>query len=129
MGFETVREKAADAQTMAVPFNVRNDLLSASAIVPTGKQQIVEPRDVRRLRLRLSGAEIDRTEMTGVGQSVDGDVVEIRDPQTFQPGPADPDLERYLQPESLIESTRLRSSPKPRRQSETSRAIVPEPNG
>lgn len=104
MGFETIREKAADARTMAVPFNVRNDLLSASAIMPTGKQQITEPRDVRRLRLRLRGAEIDRTELSGVGQSVDGDVVEIRDPQTFQPGPADPDLERYLRPESFIES-------------------------
>ena len=104
MGFETIREKAADARTMAVPFNVRNDLLSASAIMPTGKQQITEPRDVRRLRLRLRGAEIDRTELSGVGQSVDGDVVEIRDPQTIQPGPADPDLERYLRPESFIES-------------------------
>ena len=43
-------------------------------------------------------------DLSGVGQSVDGDIVEIRDPQGFQPGPADPDRARYLQPEPLIES-------------------------
>src|SRR4029079_260100 len=36
MGFQTVRETRAEAQLMAVPFNIRNDLLSASAIVPSG---------------------------------------------------------------------------------------------
>ena len=41
---------------MAVPYSVRSDLLSASAIEPTGKLRIDEPRDVRRLRLRLTGA-------------------------------------------------------------------------
>jgi len=104
MGFETVREKPADARAMAIPFNVRSDLLSASAIVPTGRTKIVEPRDVRRLRLRLSGADIDRTDIAGVGQSIAGDVVEIRDPQSLQPGPADPGVARYLRSESLIES-------------------------
>jgi transglutaminase-like putative cysteine protease len=104
MGFETVREKPADARAMAVPFNVRNDLLSASAIVPTGRSKIIEPRDVRRLRLRLRGAEIDRTDLAGVGQSVDGDIVEIRDSQSLQPGPAAEGVERYLRSESLIES-------------------------
>ena len=103
-GFETVREKPADARAMAVPFSVRNDLLSASAIVPTGKSRIGEPRDVRRLQLRLSGADVDRTDLAGVGQAVDGDVVEIRDPQSFQPGPADSGIERYLRSEALIES-------------------------
>jgi len=104
MGFETVREKPADARAMAIPFNVRSDLLSASAIVQTGRTKIVEPRDVRRLRLRLSGADIDRTDIAGVGQSIDGDVVEIRDPQSLQPGPVDPGVEPYLRSESLIES-------------------------
>lgn len=104
LGFETVREKPAEAQTMAVPFNVRTDLLSASAIVPTGKAQIDEPRDVRRVRLRLSGAEISTADLSGVGQSFDGNVLEVRDAQGFQPGPADPDSERFLQPEPLIES-------------------------
>jgi len=104
LGFETVREKQVDAQTMAVPFDVRTDLLNASAIVPTGRARIDEPRDVRRLRLRLSGAAINTADVPGVGQSLDGNILEIRDPRGFQPGPADPDLQRYLQPEPLIES-------------------------
>jgi len=104
MGFETVRETQADAQTMAVPFNVRTDLLTASAIVPTGKGPIVEPRDVRLMRLRLTGAAVDATDLSGVGQSLGENVLEVRDAQTFQAGPADPDIERYLQAEPLIES-------------------------
>ncbi len=105
MGFQTVRETQAEAQMMAVPFNVRNDLLTASAIVPTGRLRIDEPRDVRRLKLRLSGAEIDWDAMAGVGQTVDGDVLEIRDSQSLRPGSAESDRSRYLQPEPLIEST------------------------
>ena len=105
MGFQTVLETQADAQMMAVPFNVQNDLLRASAIVPTGRLQIDEPRDVRRLTMRLSGADIDRAAMTGVGQSVDGDVVEIRDPQSLQAVSDGPDVSQFLQPEPLIEST------------------------
>src|SRR4051794_38082414 len=105
MGFETVRETQMDAQTLAVPFNVSNDLLSASAIVPTGKRQIVEPRDVRRLTLRLSGAVVDHTDMNGAGQAIDGDVVEIGDARSLKAGPADPDVSKFLLPESLIEST------------------------
>lgn len=105
MGFETVRETQMDAQTLAVPFNVRNDLLSASAIVPTGKRQIVEPRDVRRLTLRLSGVVVDQTDMNGAGQAVDGDVVEIRDAQSLKAAQTDLDVSKFVQPESLIEST------------------------
>jgi transglutaminase-like putative cysteine protease len=104
MGFETIREKQAEAQTMAVPFNVRSDLLTASAIAPTGKGQIDEPRDVRRLRLRFSGAELAGPDLSGVGQSLEGNILEVRDPQGFQPGPADPETEAYLRPEPLIES-------------------------
>jgi transglutaminase-like putative cysteine protease len=105
MGFQTIRETQMDAQTLAVPFNVRNDLLTASAIVPTGKRLVVEPRDVRRLTLRLSGAVVDRTDMNGAGQAIEGDVVDIRDPQSLKAVESDPDVARFLQPEPLIEST------------------------
>jgi transglutaminase-like putative cysteine protease len=104
LGFETIRESPAEARTMAVPYGVRQDLLSGSAIVTTGKSKIDDPRDVRRLRLRLTGADVSRADLDGVGQTVDGDIVEIRDPQGFAPGPADPDIARYLRPEPLIES-------------------------
>jgi transglutaminase-like putative cysteine protease len=104
MGLETIRETAADAQIMAVPSGVRADLLSTSAIVPDGTHRIVEPRDVRRLRLRLTGAPVPGADLDGVGQRVDGDVVEIRDAQGFEPGVADPEVARYLRPEPLLES-------------------------
>ncbi len=104
LGLETIRETPADAQNMAVPSRVSADLLSTSAIVPDGKHRIVEPRDVRRLRLRLTGAPVPRGDLDGVGQTVAGDVVEIRDPQGFQLEAADPDVARHLRPEPLLES-------------------------
>jgi transglutaminase-like putative cysteine protease len=56
------------------------------------------------MRLRLTGAAVDTADLSGVGQSLDKNVLEVRDAQTFQADPADPDLERYLRPEPLIES-------------------------
>jgi len=103
-GLETIRQKPADAQAMAVSYTVRQDLLSASAVVPSGKQQIVEPRDVRRLRLRISGADLSNPDLHGVGQTLDGDVLELRDAQQFKAGPADAGADEYLRPEPLIES-------------------------
>jgi transglutaminase-like putative cysteine protease len=104
LGFETIREKPDEAQRMAVPFNIRADLLNGSAIVPTGKAIIDEPRDVRRLRLRLTGAALPAADMSGVGQSMIGELIEISDTQAMKPAAADRDTVRYLQPEPLIES-------------------------
>jgi transglutaminase-like putative cysteine protease len=89
---------------MAVPFQVRKDLIAASAVVPETKRRIDDPRDVRRLRLRLDGADLSSADLQGVGQSVEGDVVELRDTQNLRPGPGDPDARRYLAPEAFIES-------------------------
>jgi transglutaminase-like putative cysteine protease len=104
MGLETIRQKPADAQAMAVSYDVRQDVLSASAVVPTGKLRIVEPRDVRALRLRLTGADLSSPDLQGVGQNVEGDVLEIRDPREFKPAPADPAIAQFVRPEPLIES-------------------------
>jgi len=104
MGLITVRESAETAQAIAVPFQIRKDLIEAAAVVPETKRRIDDPRDVRRLRLRLDGADLSSADLQGVGQSVDGDVVEIRDTQNLEAGPADPDAWRYLAPEMLIES-------------------------
>jgi len=103
-GLETVRQKPAEAQAMAVSFSVREDLLSGSAVVPTGKERIVEPRDVRRLRMRISGADLSNPDLRGVGQTLDGDVLELRDPQQFTAASADPAMAEYLKPEAMIES-------------------------
>ena len=104
MGLMTIREPADRATIMAVPGLVQADLLEAAAVVPVTDRRIDEPRNVRRLRVRLEGADLSSPDLQGVGQTVEGDVVEIRDPQTLEPGPADPDIERYLGPEALIES-------------------------
>lgn len=104
LGLMSIREPADRATAKAVPGDVRRDLLEASAVVPVTKERIDEPRDVRRLRLRLEGADLSHVDLQGVGQTVEGNVVEIRDPQTLRAGPADPDTARYLAPEPFIES-------------------------
>jgi len=107
MGLQTVRESPERARAMAVPFQVRADLLESSAVVPTGAKRIDNPRDVRRLRMRLTGADLSSPDVTGVGQTVEGDagdVIELLDPQGLRAGPADPEAQQYLQPEPFIES-------------------------
>ena len=104
MGLETVRESPERARAMAVPYRVREDLLEASAVVPDSKLRVDDPRDVRRLRMRLTGADLSSPDLRGVGQSVDGDIVELRDPRGLRPEAADPDVARYLTPEPFLES-------------------------
>ena len=107
LGLITVRETADRARGLAVSNRMQTDLLNASAVVPTSTSvntRIDEPRDVRRLRLRLDGADLSGIDMQGVGQTVDGNVIEIVDPRTLQPGRADSDAARYLAPEAFIES-------------------------
>jgi transglutaminase-like putative cysteine protease len=106
LGLMTVRETPEQAQGLAIPAAVQQDLMRMSAVVPVMSRRIDEPRDVRRLRLRLDGVELRDADLDvdGVGQTVDGSIIEIRDPRTLQPGPADPDAKRFLAPERLIES-------------------------
>ncbi|MBI3263971.1 MAG: transglutaminase domain-containing protein, partial [Acidobacteria bacterium] len=105
MGLMTVRESPERARAMAVPWRVQSDLLDASAVVPDlGRWRIDDPRTVRRLRLRVTGADLSHADLEGSGQSVDGRSIEIRDPQSLLAGPGDPDATRYLAPEPLIES-------------------------
>ncbi len=109
LGLVSVREAPERARGLAVPTRVQSDLLRAAAVVPTmapdlTRRRIDEPRDVKRLRLQLSGAPVPGADLDGVGQSVDGGTIELRDRQTLLAGPADPDAARYLAPETLIES-------------------------
>ena len=100
----TVRESARGAPVMSVGWGTQTDLLEASAVVPKMKQRIAEPRDVRRLRLKLEGATLSGADVQGVGQTVQADVVELRDPQELGPGPADPDARNYVAAEPFLES-------------------------
>ena len=104
MGLISVREPAERAKAMAVPSQMRFDLLAAAAVVPEMKQRIDDPRDVRTIRLRLAGADLSSPDLNGGAQTVTGDVVELRDPQQITASALDPDLARYLAPEPFIES-------------------------
>ena len=104
LGLMTIRESPEQAQGLAIPGRVQADLLRMSAVVPVMRQRIDEPRDVRRIRLRLEGADLTAPDVAGVGQTVDGSIIEIRDPQTLQAGPADPKASGYLDAEVFIES-------------------------
>lgn len=105
MGLLSVAESQERAMTMAVPREVQLDLLEAAAVVPSSKQRIEEPRDVRRLRLRLDGADLSSPELQGVGQRVEGDVIEIVDARSLEPAAtATADVAAFLRPEPFIES-------------------------
>ncbi len=105
MGLLIVRETAERAQMLAVPGQVQTDLLEAAAIVPTPAHRIDEPTAVERLRVRLAGVEgFAGPDLQGAGQSVEGDVFEVRDARTLRPGRDDPPGAHDLSPEPFLES-------------------------
>jgi transglutaminase-like putative cysteine protease len=104
LGLMTLRETPEEAQGLAVPNRVQRDLLRMAAVVPEMRRRIDEPRDVRRMVLRLEGAHVAGSDLHGVGQTVDGNTIEIRDPRTLQPGPADPGAAAFLAPGPFLES-------------------------
>ena len=110
LGFITVREPPERARALAIDGRIRQDLLEASAVVPAVESRtpplppIDDPRNVRRLRMRVEGVDLSSADLQGVGQRIDGNVVEIVDAQKLVAGPADPDVARYLRPEPFIES-------------------------
>lgn len=104
LGLITIRESAEAARRMAVTDRRRTDLLEGAAVVPQTRHRISEPRDVRRLRMGLKGADFSGFELDGLNQSFANGVLEVRDAQLLQPGPADPGASRYLTAEAMIES-------------------------
>jgi len=104
LGLMTVRESPERAQGMAVPGGVQADLLQAAAVVPVTNERIDEPRDVRRLTLRLEGVELSLRDMNGAGQRIDGNVIQLTDPRLLKAEPIEGDLAPYLAAEPLLES-------------------------
>ena len=110
LGFITVRETPEQARALAVSGRMRKDLLEAAAVVPKIEPKspalppIGDPRNVGRIRMRVSGVDLTSPDLNGIGQHVEGDIVEIVDAQKIGAGPRELGLERYLKPEALIES-------------------------
>jgi hypothetical protein len=106
LGLTTVRESPEDARRLSSRGVATGGLVDAAAIVPRNqtKRRIDDPRDVRRLRLRVSGLDLDTRDMNGAGQSIDSDIVEITDPRSLKAAAAPGDLTTYLKPEPLVES-------------------------
>jgi len=106
LGLSSVRESPEDARRLAARGAAASGLVENAAIVPGNqtKRRIDDSRDIRRLRMRMSGLDLDTRDMNGVGQSLSDGVVEIVDARTLKAGPAPSDLASYLQPEPLIES-------------------------
>jgi hypothetical protein len=108
LGLITVRETAERARAIAVPDKIQHDMYDAAAIVPDGRERIDEPRDVRRLRVRLDGVDLSSADLDGVSQTATRSsttaTVEIVDARTLTPRDADPTAGAYLSAEPLIES-------------------------
>jgi transglutaminase-like putative cysteine protease len=105
LGLITVRESAESARAMAVSRRLQVDMLQTAAVVPRQmRTRITEPRDVRRMRLRVDGVDLSSGDLRGVNQRVDGNLVELRDPRQLEPEPADSSATAYLSPEPFIES-------------------------
>lgn len=115
LGLMTVQEAPERARGLAMDASVRADLLQASAVVPAMAGRIDEPRDVRRLRVQLSGADVPQDALDGVGQArlADGSV-EVYDPRTPREPRPDPPSPADRSPEPLIES----DAPEIRREAE-----------
>lgn len=110
LGFISVRESPERARALAIDGRIRQDLLDISAVVPAVAPRtpplppIDDPRHVRRIRMRVEGADLSSPDLQGAGQHVDGNIIEITDAGTLTAGPAESDLAPYLASEPFIES-------------------------
>ena len=106
MGLISVLETQEEATALAVSNRMRADMLEAAAIVPTlpRRQAIIDTRDVKKIRMRLTGAKLNAAEVNGSGQTVDGDMIELTDPRDLTASPSPSDLAAYLRAEPFIES-------------------------
>jgi transglutaminase-like putative cysteine protease len=117
LGLITVRESPENARAMAVPRRIQVDLIQTSAVATRMTSRIDEPRDVRRMHLRLRGlldAKLSPQDLQGGAQRFDGDAVQLIDPRQLRPGPLDSAAAGYLAAEPFLES----DAPEIRREAE-----------
>ena len=114
LGLMTVRETPERAQGLGRAGPRAGGPARVSAVVPAMRQRIDEPRDVRRLRLRLDGADCRPRSPRRRPDASTVDIVEIRDPQTLQAGPRRSGHRALsCRPSRSSKATRPRSSPRP----------------
>jgi transglutaminase-like putative cysteine protease len=89
---------------LAVSREIQLELYDAAAVVPKPARRIDDPGSVERLRVRLRGTDLSSPDLQGAGQRVQGDQIEIRDARDLPAVRREPGLERYLAPESFLES-------------------------
>src|SRR5262249_43213610 len=104
LGLSSIRESPEDARRLAGRGAAANGLVETAAIVPRNEtnKRIDDPRNVVRLRVRVSGLDLDTSDMNGAGQSLAEDIVDIRDPRSLTPAAAPLDLATYLKPGPLL---------------------------
>jgi len=104
LGFMVVKETRERALSLAVSGEVQTDMYESAAVVPDPPRSIDDPTSVQRLRVRLTGVDLRGPDVQGAGQTVTGDVVELRDARGLRPQPAIDSLDPYLRPELFLES-------------------------
>lgn len=109
LGMLVVKEPPEVAQRIAVSQRARTDLIQAAAIAPSMRYRLDDPRTVRRIVLKLTGAELPQGDLDGAGQTASPlengtQTIEIRDPRGLPYGAPDPGSARYLAAEPLLES-------------------------
>ena len=104
LGFMVVKETRERALSLAVSGEVQTDMYESAAVVPDPPRSIDDPASVDLLRIRLTGVDLAGPDLQGAGQTVTGDVVELRDARGLRPQPTAEALEEYLRAELFIES-------------------------
>ncbi len=104
LGFMVVKETRERALSLAVSGDVQSDMYESAAVVPDPPRSIDDPATVQRIRMRLSGVDLASPDVQGDGQTVTGDVLEIRDARTRTPQRTAESLAASLAPELFIES-------------------------
>src|SRR5258707_3701381 len=106
LGLIVVKESPESATALSVPGDVQADMLEAAAVVPAFPRgtRIDDPSAVEKLVVRLEGVDLSGPDVQGAGQTVRGDVVEVRDTETLKAEEAAPDLSAWLRPELFLES-------------------------
>jgi transglutaminase-like putative cysteine protease len=104
LGFMVIKETRERALSLAVSGEVQADMYETSAVVPDPLRSIDDPTTVQRLRIRLTGVDLASPDVQGDGQTVTGDIVELRDAGGLPPHRPPEPLDPYLRPELFIES-------------------------